>query len=132
MAKLPPGQTLQTTALVHEAYLRLAGDRDHSWDGRGHFFFAAARAMRDIIVEDARRKGSLKRGGGRKRIGLEPAGVSILPPTGDVLGVNEAVGEMSGMGTPFRPQAIARVASATARILMRPCLHCGYCKKTKG
>ncbi len=91
MAKLPPGQTLQTTALVHEAYLRLAGDRDHSWDGRGHFFFAAARAMRDIMVEEARRKGSLKRGGDRKRIALEPAGISILPPTGYILGVNEAV-----------------------------------------
>ena len=55
--RLPPGQTLQPTALVHEAYLRLVGDQDPGWNGRRHFFGAAARAMRDILVEQARRKG---------------------------------------------------------------------------
>jgi RNA polymerase sigma factor (TIGR02999 family) len=59
MAKLPPGQTLQPTALVHEAYLRLVGSEDPGWDGRAHFFGAAARAMRDIIVDQARRKAAV-------------------------------------------------------------------------
>ncbi len=62
--RLPPGQTLQPTALVHEAYLRLVGDRDPGWEGRRHFFGAAARAMREILIEQARRKGSRKHGGG--------------------------------------------------------------------
>src|SRR5215470_555729 len=64
-----PGQTLQATALVHEAYLRLVGpDPGQPWNGRGHFFGAAARAMRRILVEGARRKASLKRGGGQQQI----------------------------------------------------------------
>ena len=60
----PPGQTLQATALVHEAYIRLVGDDPRSWENRGHFFAAAAEAMRRILVENACRKGRLKRGGG--------------------------------------------------------------------
>ncbi|MFC1765298.1 sigma-70 family RNA polymerase sigma factor [Planctomycetota bacterium] len=68
-----PGQTLQATALVHEAYIRLVGDECPSWNGRGHFFGAAAEAMRRILVENARRKRSLKRGGGRRRIDLAKA-----------------------------------------------------------
>ncbi|HEY3242563.1 MAG TPA: ECF-type sigma factor [Phycisphaerae bacterium] len=71
LAKLPPGQTLQPTALVHDAYLRLVGGGPVTWQGRGHFFGAAAIAMRDILVEQARRKGRIKRGGGRKRIELD-------------------------------------------------------------
>src|SRR5947209_3359830 len=67
LSKEKPGQTLQATALVHEAYLRLVGPDDAKWDGRGHFFAAAAEAMRRILVEDARRKGRLKRGGGLAR-----------------------------------------------------------------
>jgi len=66
MAQLPPGQTLQPTALVHDAYLKLVGS-DQSWNSRGHFFGAAARAMRNILVDQARRKGSGKHGGGLKR-----------------------------------------------------------------
>ena len=69
-SRLPPGQTLQPTALVHEAYLRLVGDRDPSWRGRRHFFGAAARAMRDILIEQARRKGARKHGGGGRRVEL--------------------------------------------------------------
>jgi RNA polymerase sigma factor (TIGR02999 family) len=64
-----PGQTLQPTGLVHEAYLRLAGDQQ--FENRGHFFAAAAEAMRRILVENARRKGAVKRGGGRRRLPLE-------------------------------------------------------------
>src|SRR6516165_4852265 len=64
-----PGQTLDATALVHEAYLRLVGcDHDQHWDGRGHFFAAAAEAMRRILVERARRKGRYRHGGGRRRM----------------------------------------------------------------
>ncbi len=73
MAVVPPGDTLQPTALVHEAYLRLFGRDGPEWKGRAHFFNAAARAMRDIIVEQARRHASLKRGGDRKRITLDEA-----------------------------------------------------------
>src|SRR5262245_39137318 len=61
--KLQPGQTLQATALVHEAYLRLVRNKDPGWEGRRHFFGAAAQAMREILIEQARRKGSQKRGG---------------------------------------------------------------------
>src|SRR5262249_53558026 len=67
---LPPGQTLRPTALVHEAYLRLVRNQDPSWAGRRHFFGAAARAMREILIEQARRKDSRKRGGGARRVEL--------------------------------------------------------------
>src|ERR1700747_496341 len=69
MAQEQPGQTLQATALVHEAYVRLVDvERPQSWHGRGHFFAAAAEAMRRILVERARRKKALKHGGGRRRV----------------------------------------------------------------
>src|SRR6478735_9055442 len=68
MAAEPAGHTLQPTALVHEAYLRLVGDGDAGWDSRGHFFAAAAEAMRRIVVEAARRKSRVKHGGGRERV----------------------------------------------------------------
>src|SRR3954468_23474665 len=71
LARETPGQTLQPTALVHEAYLRLVGeDEEQLWDGRGHFFAAAAESMRRILVEIARQKASLKRGGDRGRVGV--------------------------------------------------------------
>lgn len=79
MAKVAPGQTLQATALVHEAYLRLIGTEDPGWENRGHFFFAAARAIRDILVEQARKRASLKRGGDRVRVdGQDPSAESPL------------------------------------------------------
>jgi RNA polymerase sigma factor (TIGR02999 family) len=72
LAHQTPGQTLQPTALVHEAYLRLVGDPEgHDWDSRGHFFAAAAEAMRHILVDNARRKHAVKRGGGARRVPLE-------------------------------------------------------------
>ncbi len=67
----PPGQTLQATALVHEAYIRLVGDEPQSWENRGHFFAAAAEAMRRILVENARRKKGGKRGGELQRVDLD-------------------------------------------------------------
>src|SRR5262245_36155302 len=71
MAQEKPGQTLQPTALVHEAWLRLVGDSDPRFEGRGHFFAAAAEAMRRILIERARQKLSLKRGAGAERINLD-------------------------------------------------------------
>lgn len=88
---LPPGQTLDPTALVHEAYLRVVGDDDPGWDGRRHFFAAAARSMRDILVEQARRKAAQKHGGDRHRVPIEHAEPAIAPPSEDVLAVDEAV-----------------------------------------
>jgi RNA polymerase sigma factor (TIGR02999 family) len=89
--RLPPGQTLQPTALVHEAFLRLVGDQDPGWEGRRHFFGAAARAMRDILVEQARRKGAQKHGGGVRRIELNEGLAIIDPPADDILAVDEAI-----------------------------------------
>src|SRR5262245_19753181 len=93
MAHLPPGQTMQPTALVHETYLRLVGKGDVPLEGRRHFFFAAARAMRDILVEQARRKAGPKRGGGRRRVELcEPAASESVPE--EVVAVHEALAEL--------------------------------------
>jgi RNA polymerase sigma factor (TIGR02999 family) len=94
MAHLPPGQTLQPTALVHEAYLRLTDKTDIPWQSRQHFFFAAARAMRDILVEQARRKAGPVRGGGRHRQELDEACAVLEPPGEDVLAVHEAMEEL--------------------------------------
>jgi len=94
MAQLPPGQTLQPTALVHEAYLRLAGKHEVTWESRQHFFFAAARAMRDILVEQARRKARPAHGGGRRRRELDEACAVLEPPAENVLAVHEALDEL--------------------------------------
>jgi RNA polymerase sigma factor (TIGR02999 family) len=90
LSRVPPGQTLQTTSLVHEAYLRLVGSSDPGWDGRGHFFGAAAQSMRQIMVDAARRRSALKRGGGRRRV----RGELVLPvelPDEDLLALDEAL-----------------------------------------
>jgi RNA polymerase sigma factor (TIGR02999 family) len=89
--ELRPGQTLQATALVHEAYLRLVGDQDPGWQGRRHFFGAAARAMRQILIEQARRKGSQKRGGHGQRVELAEGMAFIDPPADDLLALDEAI-----------------------------------------
>jgi RNA polymerase sigma factor (TIGR02999 family) len=94
LARLAPGQTLTPTVLVHEAYVRIAGDSAVTWEGRQHFFFAAARAMRDILVEQARRKAAPKHGGGRRREELDEACAVLQPPSADVLGVHEALEEL--------------------------------------
>ena len=92
--RLRPGQTLQPTALVHEAYLRLVGRRDPGWEGRRHFFAAAARAMREILIEQARLKDSLKRGGGGRRVDLAEGLALIDPPADDVLALDEAIQQL--------------------------------------
>jgi RNA polymerase sigma factor (TIGR02999 family) len=94
LAHQPPGQTLQPTALVNEVYLRIAGESDVTWEGRQHFFFAAARAMRDILVEQARRKAGPKRGGDRQRQELDEACAVLKPPSDDVLAIHEALEEL--------------------------------------
>ncbi len=92
LAQELPGQTLQATALVHEAYLRLVGaDPDRPWSGRGHFFAAAAEAMRRILVENARRKHRLKRGGGRERVDLSLADPATPETDDDLLALDEAL-----------------------------------------
>jgi RNA polymerase sigma factor (TIGR02999 family) len=92
--KLPPGQTLQPTALVHEAYLRLVGEKDPGWENRRHFFGAAARAMRNILVDQARYKSRLKRGGGGRRFELAEGVAWIEPPADDLLALDEAIGKL--------------------------------------
>jgi RNA polymerase sigma factor (TIGR02999 family) len=89
--RLAPGQTLQPTALVHEAYLRLVRDHDPGWDGRRHFFGAAARAMREILVDQARRKTSQKHGGGAGRVELAEGLAWIEPPADNLLALDEAI-----------------------------------------
>jgi RNA polymerase sigma factor (TIGR02999 family) len=95
LAREKPGQTLQATALVHEAYLRLvAGAEERGWDGRGHFFAAAAEAMRRILVEQARRKQSHKHGGGRQRVSFDQALAAAEQPPEQLLALDEALAEL--------------------------------------
>ena len=94
MAAERQSHTLQATALVHEAYLRLVGSADPGWQGRAHFFGAAARAMRDVLANHLRRKGSRKRGGHMRRVGEDTAAqLSRDGPSDDVLAVEEALEE---------------------------------------
>ena len=91
----PPGQTLQPTALVHEAYLRLVGPEDQArWDGRAHFFAAAAEAMRRILIDNARRKQTEKHGGGRRRLPLEDVTEPAEPPGEDLLALDVALTQL--------------------------------------
>ena len=92
LAREAPGQTLQATALVHEAYVRLVGaDPNRHWDGRGHFFAAAAEAMRRILVENARRKGRQKRGGQRHRLDLDADALAAPENDERLLALDEAL-----------------------------------------
>jgi len=92
LAAEKPGQTLQATALVHEAYLRLVDrEQPQRWNGRGHFFAAAAEAMRRILVESARRKGRLKAGGSRRRVALEGLALAQDARGPDLLALDEAL-----------------------------------------
>lgn len=90
-----PGQTLQPTALVHEAYLRLMSGRDTGWEGRRHFFGAAARAMRNILIEQARRKAAHKHGGSGQRIELTEGLAIVEPPAENLLAVDEVIQKLN-------------------------------------
>ena len=91
MAQEAAGQTLQATALVHEAWLRMVGDGDRGWQNRAHFFGAAAEAMRRILVENARRKSRLKRGGGQIKVDIDDLDLAAATPNEKVLLINEAL-----------------------------------------
>jgi RNA polymerase sigma factor (TIGR02999 family) len=101
LAHEKPGQTLQATALVHEAYVRLVGTTEpegsqrEKWSGRGHFFAAAAEAMRRILIESARRKKRLRHGGGRQRIDLEGLDVAAERPPEELLAIDEALDKLA-------------------------------------
>ncbi len=98
LAHEPAGHTLQPTALVHEAYLRLVGDRDAAhWDGRGHFFAAAAEAMRRILIDDTRRRRAEKRGGGRQRQELDPSAVAAPAASEELLALDEALTRLAAV-----------------------------------
>jgi RNA polymerase sigma factor (TIGR02999 family) len=102
LAQEKPGQTLQPTALVHDAYLRLVDvDKAPHWNSRGHFFAAAAEAMRRILVEQARHKGRIRHGGGRKRLALLDAEVAAPTDDEQVLLLDEALSRLAAA----RPQA---------------------------
>jgi RNA polymerase sigma factor (TIGR02999 family) len=91
LAQEKPGQTLQPTALVHEAYLRLVGSEPQSWNSRGHFFAAAAEAMRRILVENARRKRSERHGGDRDRIPLDAGDIKVAMPSDQIVALSDAL-----------------------------------------
>ena len=94
MAQESAGQTLQATALVHEAWLRMVGAGDRTWQNRAHFFGAAAEAMRRILVENARRKSRLKRGGGQARVDIDAIDVAAASPDEKVLLMDEALEQL--------------------------------------
>jgi len=100
MASLPAGQTLQPTALVNEAYLRMINQGDGTWENRRHFFFAASRAMRDILVEQARRKAGPRQGGDMERQVLSEIAAVVEPPSVEVLALHEALDELEKQDPP--------------------------------
>ena len=106
MRRVPPGQTLQATALVHEAYVRLVGKEDPGWNGRGHFYGAAARAMRNILVDQARRKAAVKHGGGRKRVhDAVDVAIELDASPDDLIALDEAL-ERLERDDPRKAQAV--------------------------
>ena len=105
MAQEAPGQTLQATALVHEAWLRIAGGDAKSWEGRRHFFAAAAEAMRRILVEAARRKKRLKHGGNAQRVEMDAVDLPAPMPDDELLALDEALTRLAEVN----PQAVELV-----------------------
>jgi RNA polymerase sigma factor (TIGR02999 family) len=95
MAQAPPGQTLQPTALVHEAWLRLVGAQQEHWNSRGHFFAAAAEAMRRILVERARRRSAEKHGGGLRRVDLDQVDIAEEANSDVLLALDEALTQLA-------------------------------------
>ncbi|MEO8429738.1 MAG: ECF-type sigma factor, partial [Verrucomicrobiota bacterium] len=105
MASEAPGQTLQPTALVHEAWLRLTGTESKTWDNRGHFFAAAAEAMRRILIERARAKSRLRRGGGADHVSLDQVTVASEDPHETVLAIHEALERLTARD-PFKAEVV--------------------------
>ena len=101
LAQEKPGQTLQATALVHDAYIRLVDvEKAQHWNSRGHFFGAAAEAMRRILIDDARRKGRQKRGGARRRVNLESADLMLAANPDDLIDLDDALSRLAGEHSP--------------------------------
>ena len=94
MAHQPPGQTLQATALVHEAWMKIAGDGRHSFANRRHFFSTAARAMQQILIDNARRKRTERHGGGQGTEPLEESRIAVVTSSDELLAVNESLGKL--------------------------------------
>ncbi len=101
MAREAPGQTLQATALVHEAWLRLVGDANPKFDGRGHFFSAAAEAMRRILIENARRKRALRHGGGQARMDIQDVDPAAAAKEDELLAVHDALEKLAAEDKPM-------------------------------
>ncbi len=97
MANEAPGQTLQPTALVHEAWLRLAGGAEHTWDSRAHFFGAAAEAMRRILIDNARRKQALRHGAGQARLDIQDVELAAPIPEDQILAVDDALNKLASL-----------------------------------
>jgi RNA polymerase sigma factor (TIGR02999 family) len=95
MARRTPGETLQATALVHEAFLRLSRAEPQPWQSPAHFYSAAAEAMRRILIEQARRKGSLRRGGGQQRLCLDDVQLALDTPADHLLAIDEALDKLA-------------------------------------
>jgi RNA polymerase sigma factor (TIGR02999 family) len=95
MARRSPGQTLQATALVHEAFLRLSRGETRPWQSPAHFYSAAAEAMRRILIDQARRKGSLRRGGGQQRLSLDDVQLALDTPADHLLAMDEALDKLA-------------------------------------
>jgi RNA polymerase sigma factor (TIGR02999 family) len=95
MSNEPPGQTLQRTALVHETWLRLGGNENVKWDGRAHFFGAAAEAMRRILIDNARRKKALRHGGGQQRVDVQNAEIAAAAGDDELLAIDEALKKLA-------------------------------------
>ncbi len=97
LAHEAPGQTLQPTALVHEAWLRLGGDENQAWNGRPHFFGAAAEAMRRILIDNARRKRARRHGGGQQRVDVEELEIAVAVKDDDLLAVDAALDRFAAL-----------------------------------
>jgi RNA polymerase sigma factor (TIGR02999 family) len=95
LSQEPPGQTLQATALVHDAYIRLVEAECRNWNSRNHFFMAAAEAMRRILIENARRKKSLKHGGDHQRVDLDDAPAALDESPNDLIALDEALAKLA-------------------------------------
>jgi RNA polymerase sigma factor (TIGR02999 family) len=101
MARLPPGETLQATALVHEAWIRLVNSGEQDWQNRAYCFAAASEAMRQVLVDNIRRKTRLKRGGGQQRVGLDEIELASAAADEKVLLIHEAVVYVSCFSSPL-------------------------------
>ena len=131
LAQEPAGQTLQPTALVHEAFLRLVGAEDQRWDSRAHFFGAAARAMRQIMIDRARHKAAEKHGGDRARVALDESKIAISAPSIDLLALDEALNKLEARDARkarivelryfagFNEEETAQILGVTSRTIQR-------------